>query len=260
MRVFLEKRLVLDGVSDDVLEHDLGHGKDLLLGVGRVMFQVGRLIRSDVSIVQRRTAETETYPFFSSQTKSSKPQSRGREVRRYVADQTPFNKSNLKEVLSDGARVSLAVVCLAAASEPTHRSRRAQVIVKSLQNKALSLKNLLNLVLIVREERDLFDRRRVGLLKLGRDQERSNANQLNFGQGDRAERQESVNDIDSEEERLGKQVESRVHLEKPVDKNAPMFPRDLSLVLHVVGVGHSIELLGVRRDEKQKDGDTPRSA
>ena len=54
MCVFLKERLMLDRVSDDVLEHDLRHGKNLLLGVGRVMLQVGGLITAHISLMQGR--------------------------------------------------------------------------------------------------------------------------------------------------------------------------------------------------------------
>jgi len=53
-RILLVQRLVLNGVGDDVFQHDIGYWKELLLGVGRVMFEVGGLQKQYSSTVFER--------------------------------------------------------------------------------------------------------------------------------------------------------------------------------------------------------------
>mgnify|MGYP007051636791 CR=1 FL=1 len=118
----------------------------------------------------------------------------------------------------------------------------AEIPVESLENIPLSLEDLRLGVRRVCHRKEVADTGGDDFFRLCSDEEASDTNKLELGEGYDARRKEAVDDVDAEEERLGKQPETDMHLDEPVGEDAPHLPGELLLTFHVVGIGHRGDL------------------
>ncbi|KAI6760161.1 hypothetical protein HG531_013362 [Fusarium graminearum] len=84
--------------------------------------------------------------------------------------------------------------------------------------------------------------RREDLFVLGRDKHGSDAHELETVKLDNLLRQESIDNVDGEEEGLGKQVETRVDFNQPVNQDTTRLPFEVVLVRHILRVGNRLAL------------------
>lgn len=145
--------------------------------------------------------------------RASRQEARGRGYEPLVHD------GELKEVLGQCSRLQVVVVGLAHASQEAHRTGPTELEAQHAQHKTLRLQNLLARVSVVHHVHYLLERWAVNLFVLGGDEDCCGADKLQLSYGDNLGRQESVDVVDGQEQSLGQEAESVVHLNQPVHEN-----------------------------------------
>lgn len=188
-----------------------------------------------------------THPALLAEDLASEPAGAGGDEARRRRHEAVVDDRDLHEVLGHGARVDVVAVGLGDAAQEVDRVRVRQVEADDAEDVALGLEDLVVRVAAVRHVEEVLDRGAHDLLVLGRDEEGRDADELELDERHDAHRQEPVDDVDGEEDRLGQEAELGVDLDEPVDEDAAHLPRHLVLRRHVVGLGHGRELRASER-------------
>ena len=238
--ILAEEGLVLDGL-EYVVQHQVRRRDESTLGVRRVVSQVRRLKESEprFSAARDQTQIASTYPVNLADYQPREPEGSSSDQRGGRGNQAPLETLNLKEVFGDGPRLDVVVVGLAYSAQEVDRVRVAHVPLEGLEHVAFRLQNLGLGVRRVGAVEEVLSTGGDDLLDLCGDEEAGDADELEFRQGHDPHREEPINDVDREEERLWKKPEAGVDLDEPVRQDATHVPGKILLHLHVVGVGHS---------------------
>ena len=136
--------------------------------------------------------------------------------------------------------MNIVVVGLGDAAEKVHGVGVAKVVVKGRQDKALRTEDLGLSEAIIGDVTEVGDVRGENLLVLGGNEHGGDTDKLKTIELDDLCTQETIDDVDGKEERLGQQVEAGMDLNEPVDENAASLPLKVVLVIHVLGVRHRL--------------------
>lgn len=141
---------------------------------------------------------------------------------------------DLQDVLGEGANLDVVVVRLGDAAKEGHWARELHVPLEMLEHELLSLDNLISIVSLIHHVDHLGNSWGVDLLKLGRKQEGSGADELKLAKRNHLLGQEAVDVVDGKKQGLWKHGESLVDLDDPIQENTTHVWLDLGLeVLHV---------------------------
>lgn len=72
---------------------------------------------------------------------------------------------------------------------------------------------------------------------------------MEFDERDDSGREETIDNVDGEEDGFRQESELGVNLDEPIDENSSHFPGDFVLVRHVVRFGHCRELNDKNNDD-----------
>ena len=161
---------------------------------------------------------------------------------RAVGHEAVVKQADLHQVLAEGTRLNIVVVGLGDATKEVHRVGIAEIIVKSAEDESLGAEDFRLAEAIIGDMTEVGNMGREDFLVFGRDEHGSNADQLQTIQEDNLLGEESINDVDSQEEGLREQVETSMDLDQPVNENASCLPLKVVLVRHVLRIGHGATL------------------
>jgi len=159
-----------------------------------------------------------------------------------VGHEAVVKKADLHEVLANGPRLDVIIVRLRDPTQEVHGVGVAQVVAERRQDEALGTEDLGLGKAIIGNMAEVGDVGSENLLVLGGNQHGGDADELQAIQLHHLLRQEAVDDVDGEEQRLGEEVELGVDLDQPVDEDAPRLPLQIVLVRHVLRVGNHVAL------------------
>lgn len=148
------------------------------------------------------------------------------------------------QILGQRPRLDIVSLGLGHPPQKVHRVGVAQVKFERGQDVFLGREDLFIRVTPIGHEQEVGDGRADDLFVLGGDEETGETDELEFGKRDDSGREESVDEVDSEEEGLGKETELVMHLDEPVCEETPHLPFQMGLLIHVLDVGHAAVLQG----------------
>jgi hypothetical protein len=129
---------------------------------------------------------------------------------------------------------------------PPHPGVRRAVLgnpeIKGLEDDPLSFQDFFARVRVPSQGGELLDSRGKRFLILGSDEDGGDTNQLEFGDGHNAFREEAIDDVDGDPDSFGHHVVTEVDLQKPVDQRLAHFPGKVVLSIHILGVWHEAVL------------------
>ena len=159
-----------------------------------------------------------------------------------AADESLVHDGHLDEVLGQSANLVVIVVGLADPPQEAHRAGPPKLPLQHREHEALRLHDLLHGVAPVDHVDNLLQRRAVDLFVLGSEQNCRSTDELELAKRYDLAREEPVNVVDREEERLGKEAETLMDLNEPVHQDRPHGPLDLGLHVHIVRVRKKVVL------------------
>lgn len=136
-------------------------------------------------------------------------------------DETLIHEGHLEEVLGQRPCLQIVVVGLANASQEAHGAGPTEVEVEHGQHKAFSLQDVVNGVPAVYHVDDLLNRGAVNLLVLGGNEKCRGTHELQLAQRDDLDREEPVDVVGREKQRLGEETKAAVNLNHPVHQYSP---------------------------------------
>mmetsp|Transcript_128265 Transcript_128265/g.411002 ORF Transcript_128265/g.411002 Transcript_128265/m.411002 type:complete len:344 (-) Transcript_128265:240-1271(-) len=173
----------------------------------------------------------------------------GRDVRRQVLDHFDLHERKLEQVPHEVAvRLGAAVHALIPLQE-LHGRRAADLPPQHGQHRHLHAHDLLFGVGLVGDVDEVVDAGGAQLLELGRDEQSSDAHELQELPRGGLPRQVGVDEADREEERLRLELVLLVDIDEPVDKDGPHLRIHVLLALHVVRRGQLGGLLAAQHRE-----------
>mmetsp|Transcript_22915 Transcript_22915/g.54843 ORF Transcript_22915/g.54843 Transcript_22915/m.54843 type:complete len:278 (+) Transcript_22915:282-1115(+) len=161
----------------------------------------------------------------------------GGDLRGSVLEERVLLERQLAQVLAKrlGRSVALASLCrLHEAVQEALGGGDGQLEVQSVQDDGLHGHDLFPLVRIVRDVDKLVDGRWMNFLVFGGNQHASDAHELQLAAGDWYVREEAVDVVDGQVQRLRDESVLLRHLHQPVDQNSSHLGVDVALVLHEV--------------------------
>lgn len=147
-------------------------------------------------------------------------------------------QADLHQILAKGTGLNIVVVGLGDAAKKVHGVGVAKVVVEGRQDEALRAEDLGLSEAIIGDVAEIGDVRGENLLILGGNEHCGNTDKLKTIELDDLCTQETIDDVDGKEQRLGQQVESSMDLNEPVDENTASLPLEVVLVVHVLRVRH----------------------
>lgn len=160
-----------------------------------------------------------TYPGSLSKHHSGKAMSTGSDKTRRAAHEALIHDGNLQEVLGERSSFQIIVVRLAHFTQEAHRTRPSEFKLQHAQHEAFGLEDLIGSVASVDHVDDLAHGGAVDLLIFGSDEDRRRADELQLAQGDDLARKETIDVVDTQEERFRKKGESMVDLHQPIHQH-----------------------------------------
>lgn len=191
---------------------------------------------------QQWSREEATHPVSLPEHESSQTMRSGRHEAWRTAHKPLIDNGTLQEVLGQGARVEIVVIRFTDAAQKAHGTRESQFEVEHIQHEPLGLEQVIGRVRTIHHVHHIRHGRGADLFVLGRDQQGRRSDQLKFADGHNLARQESVNVVGGQEERLGQQREAAMHLNKPIHKDRSHRPLDLRLDIHIMRVWQEPDL------------------
>ncbi len=179
-----------------------------------------------------------THPIGEPEDKTRKPDRRSGQQRRRCRDEAPLEALDLKQVLPNGTDLDVVFVRFTDPAEEVNGVRVAQIPVNGLEDIALGLKDLGFRVRGVRTVEEVGRGGSDNLLHLRGNEHARDPHELQLREGNHTRGEEAVNDVNTEEQGLWQEAETRVDLDEPVGQDATHFPGEVLLVGHVVRVRH----------------------
>ena len=125
----------------------------------------------------------------------------------------------LQEVLGKGPSFQVIVVSFADTSEETHGTGPSQLKSEHGKHESFCLQYLIHGIAAINHEDDLLYGRAVDFLIFRSNEDGRCSNKLQLAKGHDLTREESVDIVDREEQRLGEKSEAVVDLDEPIHQN-----------------------------------------
>mmetsp|Transcript_22934 Transcript_22934/g.66324 ORF Transcript_22934/g.66324 Transcript_22934/m.66324 type:complete len:280 (-) Transcript_22934:374-1213(-) len=167
----------------------------------------------------------------------------GDELGGRVPNHVGLGQAEVQKVVDEGSVPGLARVHAREAVHEVRRSHGDDLEVQGRDNIAFQPQDLGLRVGVVRDVRQGRGLRGVDLLVLRGDEKGDDAQQLQVPPLDRAKRQVAVDDVDRQVQRLVVHLVLAVHLDEPIDEDAPHFGVDVRLRGQIIGLRHLRRLL-----------------
>ena len=235
--MFFEGKLVSSGLCRLFVGWGGGGG-----GGGGGLEEGGRGLGGMTRLISRVEKKRKTHPVSLLEHEPSQTMCAGGDEAGRTADEALVDDAGLEKVLCKGAGIQVVIVGLGDPTQEAHGTGPAKLELEHAEHEAFGLLDLVHGVATVDHVHHLRDRGRVDLLVLGRDQQRRRADELQLAERHDLARQEPVDEVDAQEQRLRQQMKTSVHLDDPVDEHGPHRPLNLGLVVHVVRVRQHLDL------------------